>query len=221
MKRREFISVLGGAAAWPLVARGQQAERVRRVGVLMSLGAGDPEGQPRLAAFLQGLQQLGWISGHNLQIDTRWAAGDADLRSKHAAELVALAPDVILAAGVPIVRALQQASRSIPIVFAQSIDPVGAGVVASLARPGGNTTGFTQFEYGLSGKWPELLKEVAPRVTRVAVVRDSSTATGVGQWAVIQAAAPSFGMELVSVEARVASEIERAISVFARDSNAV
>src|SRR5262245_39805706 len=218
MRRRGFITLIGGAVTWPLAAQAQQPDRVRRIGVLMSLTADDPEGQPRVTAFRRGLQDLGWTEGRNLQIDVRWGMGDADLHRKYAAELVALAPDVILAAGVPIVRALQQASRTVPIVFAQSIDPVGAGVVAGLARPGGNTTGFMSYEYNLSGKWLELLKEVAPRVTRLAIVRDSSTATGIGQWAVIQAMASSFGMELSPVEVRDAGEIERDISEFARGS---
>src|SRR5262245_48740595 len=220
MRRRKFITLLGGAAAaaWPLAARAQQNDRMRRIGVLMSLTADDPEGQPRLAAFRRGLQDLGWTEGRNLQIDVRWGTGDAALHPKYAADLVALAPDVILAAAVPVVRALQQASRTVPIVFAQAVDPVGAGVVASLARPGASTTGFMSYDYSLSGKWLELLKDVAPRVTRAAIVRDSYTVTGIGQWAVIQAMASPVAMELSPVEVRDAGEIERDISAFARGS---
>src|SRR5215471_21423679 len=209
MRRRDFITLLSGAAAWPLAARAQQGERMRRIGVLMNASEGVAEARANVAALREALQQLGWIAGGNIAFDVRWGGGDATLTARHAVELIRLQADVVVAAGAAVVAAIQRASSTIPVVFAQAIDPVGAGIVDSLARPGGSTTGFTQFEYGLSGKWPELLKEVAPRVTRVAVVRDSSTATGVGQWAVIQAAAPSFGMELVSIEARVASEIER------------
>ena len=184
MRRREFITLLGGAAAaWPLAARAQQGERMRRIGVLMSLAADDPEGQARIAAFLQALQQLGWTDGRNVRIDTRWAAGDADRIRRYAAELVALAPDVILASGASTVGPLLQATRTVPIVFAQVADPVGAGFVDSLARPGGNATGFITFEYGISGKWLELLKEIAPGVTRVAVLRDPAIAAGIGQFA--------------------------------------
>src|SRR5262245_58932145 len=171
--RRDFITVLGGAAvAWPLAARAQQGERMRRVGVLSSLAADDPEAQARHAAFLQGLQEWGWTTGRNVQIDYRWGAGDAERFRKHAMELVALTPDVILATGTPVTPALLQAARSVPIVFAQVVDPVANGFVESLARPGGNATGFTIFEYGLGGKWLELLKEIAPHVTRAAVLRD-------------------------------------------------
>ena len=217
MRRREFITLLGGAAAaWPLAARAQQAERMRRIGVLMSLAADDPEGQARLAAFLQGLQQLGWTDGRNVRIDTRWGAGDADRIRKYAAELVALAPDVILATGSSAVGPLLQATRTVPIVFAQVTDPVGAGFVESLARPGGNATGFTMFEYGMSGKWLELLKEIAPGVTRAAVLRDPAIAAGIGQFGAIQAVAPSFGVELSPVDVRDAGEIERAVTAFAR-----
>jgi ABC-type uncharacterized transport system substrate-binding protein len=219
MRRREFITLLGGAAAaWPLAARAQQAERVRRIGVLMPV-ADDPEGQARIAAFLQGLQQLGWAEGRNLQIDTRWGAGDADRFRKYAAELVALAPDVILAAGGAVVPPLLQATRSVPIVFTQTPDPVGAGFVDSLARPGGNATGFLTFEYGISAKWLELLKEIAPRVTRAAVIRDAAIASGTGQWGALQSVAPSFGIELSPVNMLDAGEIERAIAAFARSPN--
>jgi putative ABC transport system substrate-binding protein len=219
MKRRAFISLLGGAAAaWPVAARAQQAERVRRIGVLMAV-ADDPEGQARIAAFLQGLQQLGWAEGRNLQIDTRWGAGDADRFRQYAAELVALAPDVILAAGGAVVPPLLQATRSVPIVFTQTPDPVGAGFVDSLARPGGNATGFLTFEYGISAKWLELLKEIAPRVTRAAVIRDAAIASGTGQWGALQSVAPSFGIELSPVNMLDAGEIERAIAAFARSPN--
>ena len=219
MRRREFILALGGAAvAWPLAARAQP-ERMRRIGVLMNLAADDPESSARLTAFLQGLQQLGWTDGRNVRIDTRWAAGDADRYRKSATELVALMPDVILATGTSAVAPLQQATRTVPIVFVQVIDPVGAGLVASLARPGGNATGFTLFEYGMSGKWLELLKEIAPRVTRAAVLRDPASAPGIGQFAAIQAVAPSLGVELSPVDVRDAGEIERAVTAFARSPN--
>src|SRR5262245_39767998 len=172
MKRREFITLLGGAAAWPLAAHAQQRQPMRRIGALMNLAADDPEGQARVAAFLQGLQEAGWAVGRNAQIDIRWGMGDAERSRKNATELVALAPDVVFATTFPTVAALQQATRAVPIVFAGIVDPVGAGLVASLARPGGNTTGFAGFEYGLSAKWLELLKQIAPHLTRVAVLRD-------------------------------------------------
>ena len=182
MRRRTFITLLGStAAAWPLAARAQQGERMRRIGVLVSV-ADDPEGQARIAAFLHHLQQLGWADGRNVRIDIRWAGGDADRFRKYAAELVALAPDVILAAGGAVVPSLLQATRTVPIVFTQTSDPVGAGFVDSLARPGGNATGFLGFEYGIGAKWLELLKEIAPRVTRAAVIRDVAIASGTGQW---------------------------------------
>jgi putative ABC transport system substrate-binding protein len=219
-RRREFITLLGGAAvAWPLAARAEQGERMRRIGVLQSLAADDPEGQARLAAFAQGLQQSGWTIGRNVQIDTRWAAGDAERFRRYAAELVALAPDVILAVGAAAVGPLQQATRTVPIVFVNTSDPVGAGFVESLARPGGNATGFLLYEYGTSGKWLELLKEIAPRVTRVAVLRDSALAAGIGQLGAIQAVAPSFGVELRPVDVRDAPETERAVAAFARASD--
>ena len=220
MRRREFITLVGGAvAAWPFAARAQQGGRIRRIGVLQSLAADDPEGQTRLAAFAQGLQQSGWTIGRNVQIDTRWAAGDAERFRRHAAELVALAPDVILAVGAAAAGPLQQATRSVPIVFVNTTDPVGAGFVESLAQPGGNATGFLMYEYGTSGKWLELLKEIAPRVTRVAVLRDSALAAGTGQLGAIQAVAPSFGVELRPVDVRDVPEIERAVAAFARASN--
>ena len=219
MRRREFITLLGGAAApWPLAARAQQTERVRRVGVLMSQAADDPEAQARITAFSQGLQELGWSVDRNLQIETRWATAD-DLH-RHAAELVALAPDVLVAAtGSTTVAPLLQATRTVPIVFVTVIDPVGAGFVASLARPGGNATGFMNYEYGMSVKWLELLKEIAPRVTRAAVLRDPAIASGIGQFGAVQAVAPSLGVELSPVDVRDAGEIERALAAFARESN--
>jgi putative ABC transport system substrate-binding protein len=220
MKRRQFMTLLGGAAAaWPLAARAQQGERVRRIGVLMNLAADDPEGQGRLAAFLQGLQQLGWTAGRNLQIDTHWAAGNADHIRKHAAELVALAPDVILSTGTAVAGPLLQATRTVPIVFVQVVDPVGAGFVASLARPGGNATGFITFEYGIGAKWLELLKEIAPSVTRAAIIRDPAITAGIGQFGAIQSVAPLVGIEVNPVDVRDAGEIERAITAFARVSN--
>ncbi len=220
MRRRDFITVLGGTAAtWPLAVRAQQSERERRVGVLMGLAADDAEAQDRIAAFVQGLQQLGWTDGRNLQIDYRRGAGDTDLTGRYAAELVALAPDVILASGGMVVGALLQATRTVPIVFTQTPDPVAAGFVASLARPGGNATGFTTSEYGISGKWLELLKEIAPGVTRAAVLRDLTIAAGIGQFASIQSVAHSFGVELSPVDMRDASEIERDVTAFARGSN--
>ncbi len=220
MRRRAFIALLGGAAAaWPLAARAQQADRVRRIGVVVSVAADDPEGQARVAAFLQGLQELGWTEGRNMRIDIRWGAGDADLVRRYAAELVALAPDVILASGGSTIGPLLQASRTVPIVFTHTTDPVGGGFVDSLARPGGNATGFTNFEFGISGKWLELLKQIAPSVTRVAVIRDPVQASGGGQLGAIQGAAPSFGVELSPVGVRDAGEIERAVTAFARGSN--
>jgi putative ABC transport system substrate-binding protein len=196
IKRREFITLLGGAAAaWPLAARAQQPERMRRIGVFMPLAADDKQAQARLAAFLQGLQELGWTDGRNVRIDYRWAAGDAERIRRYAVELAALAPDVILAGGAAVVPSLLQATRTVPIVFTQTPDPVGAGFVNSLARPGGNVTGFLVFEYGISAKWLELLKEIAPRVTRAAVIRDAAIASGTGQWGALQSVAPSFGVE--------------------------
>jgi putative tryptophan/tyrosine transport system substrate-binding protein len=220
MKRRDFITLLGGAAAaWPLAARAQQPERMRRIGVLMSTATDDPEGQARIAAFAQGLQQLGWTDGRNVRIDTRWTLGNTDDARKYAAELVALAPDVILASGGAAVGPLLRATRTMPIVFAIVPGPVGSGLVESLARPGGNATGFVQFEYSLSGKWPELLKQIAPGVTRAAVLWDPAIIPGIGQFAVIQSVAPSLGVEVRPVNVRDASEIERAVAAFARSSN--
>jgi len=219
MRRREFIKVIAGSAAWPLVARAQQPERVRRIGVLMALSANDPEGQAWVAAFLQGLQELGWSDGRNAIVDIRWSAdNNADAR-KYAAELVALAPDVILAQSSNAVASLQQVTSTVPIVFALVADPVGAGYVDSLARPGGNITGFASFDYSISGKWLQLLKEIAPGVTRVAVFRDPSLALGPAQFAAIQAAAPSLGVELRPFAGRDEGEIERAITAFAQSPN--
>jgi putative tryptophan/tyrosine transport system substrate-binding protein len=191
MRRREFIMLLGGAAAaWPLAARAQQAERMRRIAVLMNLAADDAEGQARLAAFRQGLQQLGWIEGRNAHLDIRWGAGDAERFRRYAAELVALAPDLILAASGSTMPPLLHATRTVPIVFVQVADPVGNGFVASLARPGGNATGFTNIDFSMSAKWLELLKQIAPGATRAAVLRDSTEPTGIGQWGALQSVAP-------------------------------
>jgi len=218
--RREFITLLGGTvAAWPLTARGQQPERIRRIGVLMNQAADDPEGQARLIAFVQALQQFGWTNGRNVRIDTRWAAGDVDRIRKYAAEFAALAPDVILATGSFGVGASLQATRAVPIVFVIVPDPVGAGFVDSLARPGGNATGFLQFEYAQSGKWLELLKQVAPGVMRVAVLRDPALTAGIGQFGVIQSAAQSLGVEVSPVNVRDPGEIERGVAAFARSPN--
>jgi putative tryptophan/tyrosine transport system substrate-binding protein len=220
VQRREFITLLGGAAAgWPLAARAQQPERMRRVGVLMPFAADDPQAQARVTAFVQGLAQLGWTDGRNVRIDTRWAAGDADRFRRYAAELIALAPDVILVSGGTGVGALLQATRTVPIVFTQTPDPVGAGFVGSLARPGGNATGFTNMEYGMSGKYLELLKEIAPRIARAGVLRDATVPAGIGQFGAIQAVAPSFGVELRPIDVRDAPEIERAVTAFAGSTN--
>src|SRR5215468_2961397 len=220
MKRREFITLLGGtAAAWPLAARAQQPSQVRKIGVLMNLASDDAEGQARLAAFHQGLQQLGWTVGRNVQIDYRWGAGNADRIRKFAAELVALAPDVILSAGSPSVAALQQTTNTVPVVFVTVVDPVSSGFVDSLARPGGNITGFAVYDYSIGGKWLELLKEIAPGMRRAAVIRDAALTAGGGQLGVIQAVAPSVGAEVTPVNVRDAGEIERAITAFARSPN--
>ena len=218
MKRRNFITLLGGAAAWPLAAHAQQpGERVQRIGVLMNRAPDDAEGQARLKALVQGLQQLGWVEGRNLRMDVRWAAGVADLLHRYAAELVALMPDVIVADGAVGVSALQGATRSVPIIFVAVPDPVGAGFVKSLARPGGNTTGFTAFEYAIAAKWLELLKEIAPSLTRAAVLRDPTIAAGIGQFAAIQAVGP-ITMELSVVDLRDTDAIEQDVADFARGS---
>jgi len=220
MTRREFITLIGGAAAaWPLAARAQQAERVRRIGVLMTQAEDDPEGQNRLLALAQGLQESGWTIGRNVRIDTRWGQGDAERYRRYAAELVALAPDVILVNGPAALAQLQQATRSVPIVFVNVVDPVGAGFVVSVARPGGNATGFMLSEYSTSGKWLELLKEIAPRVTRAAIIRDPTLTAAVAQFAAIQSAAASLGVELSPIDMRNTGEIERTIAVFARAPN--
>jgi putative ABC transport system substrate-binding protein len=219
MRRREFITLIGSAAVVPLVARAQPSESMRRVGVLMSTAADDREGQARIAAFRQGLQKLGWIEGQNVRLDIRWGGGDADLDRRFAAELVALTPDVILATASSTVAALQGATRNVPVVFAHAVDPVAAGFVDSLARPGGNATGFVLFEYGISAKWLELLKEIAPSVTRAGVLPDPAMAARTGQFGALQSVAPSFGVELSPVNVRDAGEIERVVTAFARSSN--
>jgi ABC-type uncharacterized transport system substrate-binding protein len=219
MNRREFITLLGGAAAWPLAARAQQGERMRRIGVLQSTAVDDPQDLIRLAAFAQSLQELGWTIGRNLRIDHRWGAGDPDDARKNAVELAALSPDIIVASGTFALAAAQQTTRNVPIVFVNIVDPVSAGFVESLSRPGGNTTGFLMFEYATGGKWVELLKQIAPGVTRVAVLRDISTASGSGQLGAIQSAAAQLGMEFRPVGVRDPGEIERGISDFARGSN--
>src|SRR5262245_5882268 len=220
LKRREVITLLGGAVAtWPIAARAQQRERMRRIGSLTNLRADDPDGQARNTVFLQELAQLGWIAGRNVQIDSRWAAGDTQRLRKDAAELIALAPDVILARGSQAVAALLQGTRVVPIVFETVADPVGAGFVENLRQPGGNATGFMNFEYSISGKWLELLKEIAPRITRVAVLRDADIAAGSGQLGAIQSAATLLGVELRPVGMRDAGEIERALAAFAREPN--
>jgi putative ABC transport system substrate-binding protein len=220
MRRRAFITLLGGAAVWPLAARAQQPNRVRRIGMLTGATTpDDADAQARVGAFLQALQQLGWTDGRNVQIDYRWGLGQADNIRKHAAELAALAPEVILASGTAGLAALLQATRTVPIVFVNVADPVGAGFVDSLGRPGGNATGFMQFEYSLSAKWLELLKEIAPRVKRAAVLRDPALTSGTGQFAVIQSVAPSVGVEVSPVNVRDAGEIERAITAFARSES--
>jgi len=220
LKRREFITLLGGAAvAFPLAASAQQRERTRRIGVLMNLASDDAEGQARLAAFLQGLQEAGLAVGRNMRIDLRWGGGDPESFRKQASELVALAPDIVFASGIPAATPLLQATRTVPIVFAQVVDPVGAGLVASLARPGGNATGFTSPEYGFAGKWVELIKEIAPGVTRVAVLRDATSSSGIGYMGAVRLAASSFGMELTPVGITDAGEIERGVTAFGRASN--
>jgi putative tryptophan/tyrosine transport system substrate-binding protein len=220
MRRREFIGLVSGATVtWPLAVRAQQSDRVRRVGWLIPREANDPEGQARVIAFRQGLQDLGWIEGRNLQIEYRWSGGDAERIRTDAAGLVALSPDVIVATATATVAPLQQLTRSVPIVFVAVVDPVGAGFVASLARPGGNVTGFSIFEYGTSAKWLELLKQIAPGITRAAVIRDPAIASGIGQLGALQVAAPSFGVELTPVDVRDGKEVERAVADFASGPN--
>jgi len=220
VRRREFITLIGGAAAWPLAARAQQRERMRRrIGVLMAYSANDPQAQIRNAGFLQGLQQLGWTVGQNVQIDYRWSAGNIDDTRKYAAELVALAPDVIFAPGSASLGPVLQATRSVPIVFAIVIDPVGSGFVNSLARPGGNVTGFAGFDYGIGAKWLELLKEVAPNVKRAAIIRDPAIAAGLGMWAAIQSASPATGIEVSPINMTDAGVIEGAVAAFAQAPN--
>jgi putative ABC transport system substrate-binding protein len=219
MRRREFMKLLGGAAAWPLAARAQQGERMRRIGVLMNLAADDPEAPARVAALAQGLGELGWTVGRNVMIDYRFGGGDAERIRYFAAELVALAPQVILVTSSQAVAILLQATRTVPIVFVSLPDPVGAGFVNSLARPGGNVIGFLAFEYGMAAKRLELLKEVAPRTTRVAMIRDFTTLAGAGMFGAIQAVAPSVGVELSAIDVRDAGEIEHAMTAFARSPN--
>ncbi|MGB8679611.1 MAG: ABC transporter substrate-binding protein [Pseudolabrys sp.] len=220
MRRREFITLLSSTTViWPIATWAQQRGQVARIGVLMSVAANDPEGQARIAAFRQALQKLGWTEGQNVRIEARWAGGEAALDRKFATELAALTPDVILATASQTVAALQAVTQTVPIVFAHAVDPVGAGFVGSLARPGGNATGFVLVEYGMGAKWLELLKEIAPNETRVAVLRDPAMAAGIGQLGAIQSVAPSLGLELTAVSVRDPGEIERAISAFARSSN--
>jgi putative tryptophan/tyrosine transport system substrate-binding protein len=220
LRRRQFITLIGGAAvAWPLAARGQQSDRTRRIGVLIQVTEGDPQARIEVAAFLRKLQELGWSEGRNLLIDIRWGGGDADRIRKFAVEIVALAPEVILAPGGTVVGALQQASRTVPIVFVNVTDPVGRGYVGSLAQPGGNATGFTSFEFEMGGKWLEVLKEIAPQVTRAAVLRDPIITAGIGYLAAIHALAPSIGVQVAPIDVRHTSDLERAVAAFARTSN--
>jgi putative tryptophan/tyrosine transport system substrate-binding protein len=220
MRRREFITLIGGAAtAWPLVARAQQSKQMRRVAALMPYMANDPQAQNRNAAFLQGLQQLGWTIGQNVQIDYRWSEGNEDDTRKYAAELAALAPDVIFTSGSAAIGPLRRATRTVPIVFVLVPDPVGAGFVDSLARPGGNITGFTQFDYGIGAKWLEVLKEIAPNTTRAAVIRDPAITAGIGQWGAILSVSPSVAIEVSPVNLIDASEIDRGLTAFARSPN--
>jgi putative ABC transport system substrate-binding protein len=219
VNRREFITLLGGAAAWPLAARAQQPERPRRIGILMNRAAENPEGQDRLAAFHQGLQELGWNIGRNVRIDTRWTEDNADRSAKYAAELLGLMPDIILASGTIAVTALQRTNRTLPIVFAAVADPVGAGIVESLAHPGSNATGFMLYEYNLSAKYLELLKEIAPRLTRVAIIRNAANPAGIALFGALQNAAQSLGVAASPINVRDAREIERSVEAFARSPN--
>ena len=221
MRRREFIALFGGVAvAWPLLARAQQPDRMRRIGVLVNFAEDDLEAQAQNSAFLQGLQQLGWTDGRNVRIDTRWTAGNPARARKYATELVALEPDVVLAEGTTVLGLLLEATRRVPIEFVQVTDPVGGGFVASLARPGGNTTGFTQFEYSMAGKWLELLKELSPHVTRAAVLRNPTITSGIGQFGAIQSVAPALGVELHPIDVRDVNAIESGVAAFAGVSNA-
>ena len=219
MRRREFLGILGGAAVWPVASKAQQTERVRRVGILTILGPDDPEGQARTKVFEQTLQQLGWTVGRDLKIETRQVGNDRDRLRRYAAELVALAPDVILSIGSITAASLQQATHTIPIVFMNVPDPVGAGLVQSMAHPGGNITGFSNFEYSMSGKWAELLKQIAPNITRALVFRDPTSAAGIGQFAAVRSVAQSLGVELTPADVRDTDEIERAVATFARSGN--
>ena len=220
MRRREFIGLVGGAAATlPLAARAQQTERMRRIGVFINLAANDPQSSKQISAFLDGLRERGWASGRNLQIEYRWVAEDTSLDHKYAQELIATAPDVLLVGGGTATGILQQLTSTIPIVFVEASDPVNRGLVASLARPGGNITGFTQFEFSIGGKWLELLKQIAPSVRRAAVIRDPTQSSAVGQFAAIQALAPSLGAEISPIDAREISAIEQAMTAFARGAN--
>ena len=219
MRRREVIAALGGAVGWPLASRAQQPASMRRIGILHDYEAADPEGKTQIGEFREELRKLGWIEGENLQIQYRSAAVEGDLVRKAAAELIMLKPDVVLAAGGTIVAALQRASRSTPIVFVNVTDPVGGGLVASLARPGGNTTGFTQFEFGLSAKWLEILKQIAPAITRVGVIRDPAARSGGGQLGAIQVAAPTFRVDLRPIDPLDADEIERGLTAFSHEPN--
>jgi putative tryptophan/tyrosine transport system substrate-binding protein len=219
MRRRDFINAVAGVAAWPLSVRAQQLEQIRRIGVLMNIAENDPEASVRVSALVQALKERGWIVGTNIQIDYRWAAGDSYLYRKYAPELVALAPEVILVVGGTGTGELQRATRTIPIVFVGTTDPVNRGLIESMARPGGNTTGFIEYEFGLSGKWLELIKQIAPKVSRVMVVRDPSETSGIGQLTAIQTLAPSFGVEIAPVDARDSKEMERTVSTIARNAN--
>jgi putative tryptophan/tyrosine transport system substrate-binding protein len=219
MRRREFLGIVGGAAAWPVVSKAQQAERVRRIGMLNILGPGDPEAHARRAVFEQTLQQLGWAVGRDLTIETREVGADPDTLRRYAAELVALAPDVIFSIGSLPTSSLQQATRTISVVFMNVTDPVGAGVVESMAHPGGNMTGFSNFEYSMSGKWAELLKQIAPHLSRALVFRDPTSGSGIGQFAVVRSVAQSLGVELTPVNVRDTDEIDRAVAAFARSDN--
>ena len=217
--RREFITLLGGSAAWPVAARAQQGERMRRIGVLMNLAADDMESQRRMTGYVHALQALGWTDGRNVKIDYRWGTGDVEVYRQNAAELLALKPDVILVSGTPVMEVLRGLTRTVPIVFVQVADPVSAGYIESLAHPGGNATGFTALDYGFSAKWLELLKETAPSVKRVGVLRDPTNAGGIGQLAALQSVAPSLGVELRAIGVLDANEVERGIVAFARGSN--